>query len=83
MNELIPRPIPVALEAKAVWIRFHDWIQEHLHHGGIFRPISGIAAKAAEHALRLAATLALVDNLNASAISLEQVKNGITLARFY
>jgi hypothetical protein len=82
-NELTPRHLPVAPEAKAVWVRFHDWIQEHLRPDGMFRPISSIAAKAAEHALRLAGTLALVDDLNGPAITLQHVKNGIILAQFY
>jgi len=82
-NELTPRHLPVASEAKAVWVRFHDWIQEHLRPDGMFRPISSIAAKAAEHALRLAGTLALVDDLNGPAITLQHVKNGIILAQFY
>ncbi|MGA9753906.1 MAG: DUF3987 domain-containing protein [Desulfobaccales bacterium] len=82
-NELTPRHLPVAPEAKAVWVRFHDWIQEHLRPDGMFRPISSIAAKAAEHALRLAGTLALVDDLNGPAITLQHLKNGIILAQFY
>jgi hypothetical protein len=82
-DELVPRVILVTPDGKAVWVLFHDWIQSHLHQGGIFRPISGIAAKGAEHALRLAATLTLVEDLSANAISLKHVKNGITLSRFY
>jgi hypothetical protein len=82
-NELTPRYLPVAPEAKALWVRFYDWIQEHLRPDGMFRPISSIAAKAAEHALRLAGTLALVDDLNSPAITIQHVKNGIILARFY
>ncbi len=82
-NELVPRALPVSPDGKEIWIRFHDWVQDHLKPGGIFRPISGIAAKAAEHALRLAGTLTLVDNIDATFISPEHVKAGITLARFY
>jgi hypothetical protein len=82
-NELVPRDLPVSPDGKEIWIRFHDWAQEHLKEGGIFRPISGIAAKAAEHALRLAGTMALVENIDVAAISLEHIKAGIILARFY
>lgn len=82
-NELVPRALPVAPDGKVNWARFHDWVQYHLKEGGIFRPISGIAAKAAEHALRLAGTLALIDNIDAAYISPEHVKSGIILARFY
>jgi hypothetical protein len=81
--ELIPRKLPVSSGGKEIWIRFHDWVQGHLVHDGVFRPISGIAAKAAEHALRLAGTLSLVDDLNTMAISPGHVKAGIVLARFY
>jgi hypothetical protein len=82
-NELVPRNLPVSPDGKEVWIRFHDWVQDHLREGGIFRPISGIAAKAAEHALRLAGTIALFENIDAASIPLEHLKAGIVLARFF
>ena len=82
-NELVPRLLPLSPEAKTVWVRFHDWVQSHLGVDGIFRPIAGIAGKAAEHALRLAGTLTLLDDLNAPSITIEHMKNGIVLARFY
>jgi hypothetical protein len=82
-NELTPRALSVSPDGKEIWIRFHDWVQDHLKPGGVFRPISGIAAKAGEHALRLAGTLALMDNIDTAFISPEHVKAGITLARFY
>jgi len=82
-NELIPRSLGMAHKGKELWVQFHDWVQDNLHADGIFRPISGIAAKAAEHALRLAGTMALVDDLNTPVISRTHIKNGITLAHFY
>jgi hypothetical protein len=82
-NELTPRALLVSSEGKEIWIHFHDWIQENLKEGGIFRIISGIAAKAAEHALRLAGTMTLVDKIDATFIPPEHVKAGITLSRFY
>lgn len=82
-NELIPRDLPVSSDGKEIWIRFHNWVQDHLREGGVFRPISGIAAKAAEHALRLAGMIALVENINISSIALEHIKAGIVLVRFY
>lgn len=82
-NELTTRPLQIATDAKADWIDFHDWVQSHLHPDGIYRPISGIAAKAAEHALRLAGTLTLMENLDATIISQEKVRGGIVLANFY
>ncbi len=82
-NELVTKPLQIAPDAKADWINFHDWVQSYLHPDGIYRPISGIAAKAAEHALRLAGTLTLMENLDATIISQEKVRGGIILANFY
>ena len=80
---VVPRDIEIAADAKRSWISFHDWIQGHLSEDGILRPISGIAAKAAEHALRLAGVLSLVDDFAASVASRHRVEAGIALARFY
>ena len=78
-----PRPILLDPDAKRIWVQFHDWIQAHLKADGVLRPISGIAAKAAEHALRLAGTLALVDDLEVSHIAQRYMEAGIALATFY
>jgi len=82
-NELVTKQLQISPDAKRDWIDFHDWIQENLRPDGPYLPISGIAAKAAEHALRLAGTLTLVENLEATVISQENVRSGITLANFY
>jgi hypothetical protein len=78
-----PREIGIAPDAKGLWIKFHDWVQGHLSEDGVLRPISGIAAKAAEHALRLAGVLTLTENINAESVSRPHVEAGITLARYY
>lgn len=80
---LKPRELQVDPDAKPTWIAFHDWVQDHLKEDGFLRAISGLAAKAPEHALRLAGVLALVDDLEVEAISRRHVEAGITLARFY
>ena len=54
-----------------------------MHEDGILRPISGIAAKAAEHALRLAGVLAPIDDIEARFVSRRHVEAGIALAHFY
>ena len=46
-------------------------------------PIQGLAAKAAEHAARLAGILTLVDDLQAGAISKVHIEAGIELVQFY
>ena len=76
-----PRLIEIASDAKPLWVAFHDWVQVGLREDGVLRPVSGIAAKAAEHALRLAGSLAGVDDLGTNLVSRRHVESGITLAR--
>jgi len=80
---VIPRDIEITTDAKGIWISFHDWIQGHLSEHGILRPISGISAKAAEHALRMAGVLALIDDIETELVSRRHIDAGIELARFY
>jgi hypothetical protein len=82
-NELAPRRIALAPAAKQVWIGFHDHIQTLMRPEQPLAPIRGLAAKAAEHAARLAGILALVDDFAASTISKPQIEAGIELAQFY
>ncbi|MSQ17735.1 MAG: DUF3987 domain-containing protein [Dehalococcoidia bacterium] len=78
-----PRELEIAPDAKRLWVVFHDWVQEHLREDGILRPVSGIAAKAAEHALRLAGVLALIDDIEADLVSRRHIDAGIVLAQYY
>jgi hypothetical protein len=73
----------VAPDAKAIWVHYHDHIQAHLGPNGAFRPISGFAAKAAEHSLRLAGVLTLANDLKAQDISEVEMRAGIVLSQFY
>jgi Protein of unknown function (DUF3987) len=80
---IAPREVGIAPDAKALWIKFHDRVQGHLRDDGVLHPISGIAAKAAEHALRLAGVLMLTDDINAGLVSKGHVEAGTTLAHYY
>lgn len=82
-NQLTPRQLPLNPTAKNAWIAFHDHIESLCRDGGPLSPIKGFAAKAAEHAARLAGVLTLVDDLHAVAIQLQHIKAGIELAQFY
>jgi hypothetical protein len=75
--------LPLSEPAKTTWVHFHDWIQRHLGPEGALRPIAPFAAKAAEHALRLAGVLTLVDTPDAARLNLAAVERGIVLARYY
>ncbi len=82
-NELAPRVLPLAPNARKVWIKFADSIEVQIKSDGPLAPVKGLANKLAEHAVRLAATLALVADIEASAISAEHLAHGIILAQHY
>jgi putative DNA primase/helicase len=82
-NELAPRRLSISPSAKRVWIAFHDHIEALCRDGGELFAIRGLAAKAAEHAARRAGVLALVRNIQASAITGEDVEAGIEMTQFY
>lgn len=70
-------------EATRGWIEFADHIEIQLGPGGELEPIRGFANKLAEHAARLAAVVALVDDITAPAVSGEHLAAGIELAEHY
>lgn len=82
-NELKPRRLPLSGEARALWIAYADANEGQLGDGGPLRPIAGLANKLPEHAARIAAVLTLVDDLEASAVNGETMRDGITLVQHY
>jgi hypothetical protein len=82
-NELAPRPLRLSDEARAEWIRFQDEVEYHLGQGGKYEAVRSRANKMPEMAARLAATLSLFDNIMASHIDADQMRNGIKLARHF
>jgi len=82
-NELEPPRLRPASDAKALWVRFHDFLEGHLGDGGDFAPIRAFASKAAEHAARLAGILTLVGDIHAREIPLDKMAAGIELAKHY
>ena len=59
------------------------YVERQIGPGGDLEPIKGLANKLPEHAARLAAVLALVDDLNAQAVSAGHLGAGIQLAEHY
>jgi putative DNA primase/helicase len=82
-NELSPREIVLSGDAKKEWVAFHDDVEREMREGGELFFIRGFAAKAAEHAARLAGVVTLVQDPEATEISVEAVFAGIELLRFY
>jgi hypothetical protein len=82
-NELEPRAIPLSADARALWIKFVNHIEHEIAPGGALEPIRGLANKLGEHAARLAAVLALIEDINAGEIRAAEIEAGIVLAEYY
>jgi hypothetical protein len=82
-NELCPRKIELSQEAKALYIKFHDSIENSVGDNGLLSTIRGFANKAPEHALRLAGIISLFSNINSSEIDTIAMSAGIALATHY
>jgi hypothetical protein len=62
---------------------FLDSIEQQVGSGAALVPIRGFANKLAEHAARLGAMLALVDDIDAQTVSGQHVAAGVALAQHY
>ena len=82
-NELQPRCIPLAAQAKAIWIQYADAIESHLADGHPLETVRGFASKAAEHAARIAGVLALIQNVNTTEIGTVEIESAIALMDYY
>lgn len=82
-NEPWPRELPLSAAAKKVWVPFNNEVEAELKKDGKLVAISGISAKMAEQAARMAAVLTLFDDLGASEVSAEHMEAGVELGRHY
>jgi hypothetical protein len=82
-NELEPRDLPLAPEARRLWIRFADHVEKAIARNGALQPIKGLANKLPEHAARLGAVLTLVEDIYAADLKAEHMRAGIALAEHY
>ncbi len=82
-REITPRPLCMSAEALSLYAQFADTVEADNGPDGGLDVVAAWAAKAGEHALRLAAVLTLVDNENAQEIAAEHMADGIGLATYY
>jgi hypothetical protein len=82
-NELSPRVVSLATNARKIWIGFADNIEVQIAPDGALAQVKGLANKLPEHAARLAAVLALVADIEVSEISAEHLSAEIVLAEHY
>lgn len=82
-NELRPRRLPLSGEATQMWISFADLVERQLGPDCPFAPIRGLANKLPEHAARLAAVLALIDDVQTEQVGPDHLTCGIALVEHY
>lgn len=82
-NDLAPRVLRFLPEARRDWLKFSDDIERLLTPGGELEPITGFAAKMAEHAARLAAVITWWHKPDAEEIDAETLAGAIELVRHY
>ena len=82
-NDLAPRTLRLSGEARTRWFTFSDDVERMIGQGGQFEPISGFAAKMAEHAARLAAAMTWWSDHDANEIDAQTLSNAILLVEHY
>ena len=82
-NELQPRRLELAREAKQTWIDYYNHTEALQSPDGELYCVRAAASKTAEQAARIAGVLALVEDLKAEDIKVEHMEAGIVLAQYY
>ncbi len=84
-DRCVLEPPTISLEppAKRRWMAFHDAVQSEIAEGGRLHSVRAFAAKAAEHALRLAGVLHVLEMPTPGAITKNAIDRAIELVQFY
>ena len=82
-NELTPRALAISADAAGIWREFYDHIESQCGSGNPLASIGDFAAKAAEHAARIAGVITIVEDLHAKEVGLETMQGAIELVNWY
>lgn len=84
---LAPTLMPLSPEAKAIWVSFHDGIEEELRTGGELYDVRDVASKIADNAARLAALFQLFcsncSGCSSSNVSAEHMEAACRIAAWH
>ena len=83
VNELEPRALIIDQGAATAWRRFHDHVESQCGRESDLSGIQDFAAKAAEHAARIAGVLTIVADLSATTIDVQEMADAVTLVDWY
>jgi hypothetical protein len=82
-NELKPRALSLSPAAASIWREFYDHVEGQSGPDGALSGIRDFAAKAAEHAARLAGVLTIVEDVDAAAVDKGAMANAVELVDWY
>jgi hypothetical protein len=80
-TQLAPRSLTLSQAAKAVYVDFHNYVENEM--AAKLRELKAFANKAPEHLLRIAGTLAIIENIDALEISVAHADRARALVMFY
>jgi hypothetical protein len=83
LNVLAPPNLPLDSKAKDLYVEFYNDVERQRGEEGQWADVSAFAARAAEHALRIAGVLALVQDLKCESVNETCMEHGVALARWY
>ncbi len=78
-----PRAVGFSADAAARWLAYAHEVEAAMAPGGTLAPLRSFAVHLPEHAARLAAVLAFVNEDDLTDITLAHLESGLALARFY
>jgi hypothetical protein len=81
--QLDPRPVTLDAAAMALWVQYHDHVEQQLKPEEELHDIKGLAAKAGEQTARLALVLALSDDIDTGIIRPQYMEAAIALSEFH
>lgn len=82
-SELNPRHLELSCEARVLLEEFYNRVEVACGSGGAFEFMSGFAAKAPEVAARIAGIQSIFADEDACDVSVEMMKNGISMMEWY
>lgn len=82
-NELDPRPLDIEADASALWVQFHNHVERMLGEHEDVRGVQDFAAKAAEHAARIAGVLTIYEDVRATTIKRPAMEYAVELLQHY
>jgi Protein of unknown function (DUF3987)/Toprim domain len=82
-NELDPRILSLDKDATDLWWKFYEHVEPQRSPGGELECISDFAAKASEHAARIAGVLTIIEDIDAAEIKFPAMESGAKLIDWY